>query len=121
MIKEDIYCGLLWETNSSKYVGLFTIRDVLSLITLAYTQLKNYIIKHGPIENLTNIPEDIIKKELLNTINNINNNDMDIDVETIKKSFETSIKNFSQFFKLFDSVTIKDYISTLSVIIYIMI
>lgn len=115
MIKEDIYCGLLWETNSSKYVGLFTIRDVLSLITLAYTQLKNYIVKHGPIDNLSNIPEDIIKKELLTTIINANHNDMDIDDESIKKSFESSIKNFSQFFKLFDSISIKDYILTLPV------
>ena len=38
MIKEDIYCGLLWDTKLSKYVGLFTIRDVLSLLSVTLSR-----------------------------------------------------------------------------------
>lgn len=105
MIKEDIYCGLLWDTSQSKYVGLFTIRDVLSLIKIAYAHCVSYLSKHDASQ-LNNITEEIF---------NVNSNKMDIDDDNVdmtaaKNIFDSSIKNFGMFFKLFDNVTIKQYI-----------
>ena len=106
MIKEDIYCGLLWDTSQSKYVGLFTIRDVLSLIKIAYAHCVTYLSKHDASQLSNNITEEIF---------NLNNNKMEIDDDNVdmtsaKNTFDSTIKNFGMFFKLFDNVTIKQYI-----------
>ena len=110
MIKEDIYCGLLWDTTLSKYVGLFTIRDVLSLIRLAYTQCVSYLNKNSSITSFQSIIDELFKIEM--PIDNIDtSNQMEIDVDSSKKNtFDSYVKNFSDFFKLFDSVTINQYI-----------
>ena len=108
MIKEDIYCGLLWDTSLSKYVGLFTIRDVLSLIKLAYTHCLSYISKHG-VSNLSSLSEEIFK---IGVPQESNDDKMEVDDESSKTNFDSLIKNFSQFFKIFDSVTISQYITT---------
>lgn len=108
MIKEDIYCGLLWDTSQSKYVGLFTIRDVLSLIKLAYTHCLSYISKHG-VSNLSSLSEEIFK---IGVAQESNDDKMEVDDESSKTNFDSLIKNFSQFFKIFDSVTISQYITT---------
>ena len=31
MLKEDIFCALLWDTELNKFIGIFTIRDFLNL------------------------------------------------------------------------------------------
>ena len=117
MIKEDIYCGLLWDTTLSKYVGLFTIRDVLSLIRLAYTQCVTYLNKNTNITSFQSIIDELFKLEMpitttTTTTNPIDTaNQMEIDIDASKKNaFDTYVKNFSDFFKLFDSVTINQYI-----------
>ena len=109
MIKEDIYCGLLWDTKLSKYVGLFTIRDVLSLLFLSYKQISNYLNNNQNINNL---------ETLTNSINEIfdnwkikdENNKMDIEVEENNKKIDSIITNFNDFFKLFDNTSINDYV-----------
>ena len=52
MIKEDIYCGLLWDSPSSKYIGLFTIRDVLSMIRIAYIKCLHFYIKDKSLDTI---------------------------------------------------------------------
>ena len=109
MIKEDIYCGLLWDTKLSKYVGLFTIRDVLSLLLLSYKQISNYLNNNQNINNL---------ETLTNSINEIfdnwkikdENNKMDIEMEENNKKIDSIITNFNDFFKLFDNTSINDYV-----------
>ena len=109
MIKEDIYCGLLWDTKLSKYVGLFTIRDVLSLLFLSYKQISNYLNNNQNINNL---------ETLTNSINEIfdnwkikdENNKMDIEMEENNKKIDSIITNFNDFFKLFDNTSINDYV-----------
>ena len=109
MIKEDIYCGLLWDTKLSKYVGLFTIRDVLSLLILSYKQMSNYLNNNQNINNL---------ETLTNSINEIfdnwkikdENNKMDIEIEENNKKIDSIITNFNDFFKLFDNTSINDYV-----------
>ena len=39
MIKEDIYCGLLYNSEQNKHSGIFTIRDVLGLLLIGYKKL----------------------------------------------------------------------------------
>ena len=109
MIKEDIYCGLLWDTKLSKYVGLFTIRDVLSLLFLSYKQISNYLNNNQNINNL---------ETLTNSINEIfdnwkikdENNKMDIEMKENNKKIDSIITNFNDFFKLFDNTSINDYV-----------
>ena len=111
MIKEDIYCGLLWDTKLSKYVGLFTIRDVLSLLILSYKQISNYLNKNPNINNL---------QSLINSMNDIfenwkvsEENKMDIENENEvedNKKIDSIINNFNEFFSLFDNTSINDYV-----------
>jgi predicted transcriptional regulator len=112
MIKEDIYCGLLWDTKLSKYVGLFTIRDVLSLLILSYKQISNYLNKNPNINNL---------ESLNNSMNDIfenwkvfsEENKMDIEKENENednKKIDSIINNFNEFFSLFDNTSINDYV-----------
>ena len=109
MIKEDIYCGLLWDTKLSKYVGLFTIRDVLSLLILSYKQISNYLNNNQNVNNL---------ESLTNSLNEIfdnwkikdENNKMDIEIEENNKKIDSIINNFNDFFRLFDNTSINDYV-----------
>ena len=39
MIKEDIYCGLLYNCKQNKHSGVYTIRDVLGLLLIGYKKL----------------------------------------------------------------------------------
>ena len=108
MIKEDIYCGLLYNSAQNKHSGIFTIRDVLGLLLIGYKKLILFLNTEKEItsyemlkENLNiffetfdninaankNIinPNDvlIISKELegKENTNTINNNDNDIEME----------------------------------------
>jgi predicted transcriptional regulator len=43
MIKEDIYCGLLYSSEKNKHSGIFTIRDVLGLLLVGYKKLVMFL------------------------------------------------------------------------------
>ena len=43
MIKEDIYCGLLYNSEQNKHSGVFTIRDVLGLLLIGYKKLVSFL------------------------------------------------------------------------------
>ena len=110
MIKEDIYCGLLYNSAQNKHSGIFTIRDVLGLLLIGYKKLilflntekeitsyemlKNNLNKFfGTFDNFNEANKNIINsndviiiskeiegKENTNTINNIND-DMEVEDE----------------------------------------
>ena len=110
MIKEDIYCGLLYNSAQNKHSGIFTIRDVLGLLLIGYKKLilflntekeitsyemlKNNLNKFfGTFDNFNETNKNIINsndviiiskeiegKENTNTINNIND-DMEVEDE----------------------------------------
>ena len=110
MIKEDIYCGLLYNSTQNKHSGIFTIRDVLGLLLIGYKKLilflntekeitsyemlKNNLNKFfGTFDNFNETNKNIINsndviiiskeiegKENNNTINNIND-DMEVEDE----------------------------------------
>ena len=110
MIKEDIYCGLLWDTSANKYIGIFTIRDVLSLIMISYQQLNQYLNNNTNINDL-----DILVKSIVEIFSKItvDKNKMELEEEERIDTSNTDkiIKNFSDFFKLFDNFTINNYVN----------
>ena len=110
MIKEDIYCGLLWDTTANKYIGIFTIRDVLSLIMISYQRLNQYLNTNTNINDLDTLVKSII--EIFSKLT-IDKNKMDLEEEEKidTTNYDKIIKNFSDFFKLFDNFTINDYVN----------
>ena len=117
MIKEDIYCGLLYNSTQNKHSGIFTIRDVLGLLLIGYKKLilflntekeitsyemlKNNLNKFfGTFDNFNEANKNIINsndviiiskeiegKENTNTINNIND---DMEVEDEKNNHDNN-------------------------------
>ena len=99
MIKEDIYCGLLYNSEQNKHSGVFTIRDVLGLLLIGYRKLVSFLNNNKNINtydalknNLNNFfaqfgneNEDELKNNKnINKENNqkhSNENDMDIEEE----------------------------------------
>ena len=110
MIKEDIYCGLLWDTTANKYIGIFTIRDVLSLIMISYQQLNQYLNNNTNINDLDTLIKSIV--EIFSKIT-VDKNKMELEEEERIDTSNTDkiIKNFSDFFKLFDNFTINNYVN----------
>ena len=39
MISEDIYCGLIWDTEKGEFTGVFTIRDCLIALYVSYDKI----------------------------------------------------------------------------------
>ena len=75
MIKEDIYCGLLYNSKQNKHSGVFTIRDVLGLLLVGYKKLVSFLNNNLNINSL-----DLLKKNLNNffsQFDNIYNNNND--------------------------------------------
>ena len=101
MIKEDIYCGLLYNSEQNKHSGVFTIRDVLGLLLIGYKKLVSFLNNNTNINsydalknNLNNFftqfdnekdNENIIQNNKIENKENIlkqnNENDMDIEEE----------------------------------------
>ena len=125
MIKEDIYCGLLYNSTQNKHSGIFTIRDVLGLLLIGYKKLilflntekeitsyemlKNNLNKFfGTFDNFNEENKNIINsndviiiskeiegKENTNTINNIND-DMEIEDEKNNNDNNNINKNIQE-------------------------
>ena len=125
MIKEDIYCGLLYNSAQNKHSGIFTIRDVLGLLLIGYKKLilflntekeitsyemlKNNLNKFfGTFDNFNEANKNIINsndviiiskeiegKENNNTINNIND-DMEVEDEKNNNDNNNINKNIQE-------------------------
>ena len=112
MIKEDIYCGLLYNSEQNKHSGVFTIRDVLGLLLIGYKKLVNFLNNNKNINtyellknNLNsffaqfeNENESSIKKNKDLNKENIpkqsNENDMEIEEDDNKQ--KNSIENIDE-------------------------
>ena len=112
MIKEDIYCGLLYNSEQNKHSGVFTIRDVLGLLLIGYKKLVNFLNNNKNINtyellknNLNNFfaqfeneNESSIKKNKDLNKENIpkqsNENDMEIEEDDNKQ--KNSIENIDE-------------------------
>ena len=97
MIKEDIYCGLLYNSEQNKHSGVFTIRDVLGLLLIGYKKLVSFLNNNKQINsydalknNLNsffaqfdneNIGQNNGVENKENILKQNNENDMDIEEE----------------------------------------
>jgi predicted transcriptional regulator len=130
MIKEDIYCGLLYNSEQNKHSGIFTIRDVLGLLLIGYKKLVSFLNNNKKINSYDDLKTNLntffaqfdnqnINQNSNNNKNSIKNNnqdDMDIeeDDDNLKdndpKIYNKIIKNFSQFTSLFENITLQSFI-----------
>ena len=130
MIKEDIYCGLLYNSENNKHSGVFTIRDVLGLLLVGYKKLLSFLNTNKNINSydtlkanlnlffseFDNQSEKII--ELKDNIipNKKNENEMDIEedevvtIESDPKIYNNIVSDFHQFLALFDNITLQSFI-----------
>ena len=119
MIKEDIYCGLLYNSKENKNSGIFTIRDVLGLLLTGYKKLILFLNTEKEItsyemlkensnkffgtfdnvneekKNMFNSNEDLIVSKQLEgkEENNATNNNNDMEIEDEKNANENNDNN----------------------------
>jgi hypothetical protein len=127
MIKEDIYCGLIWDTELNKFIGIFTIRDFLNLIKVLYEKINTFLKANGKWSNIKNLvsnlfqnnkidldeldaimEDDFESKKNSETKSEKSENDMMIDEESTN-SIENHLKTYKEFFKIFEMININDY------------
>lgn len=130
MIKEDIYCGLLYNSEQNKHSGIFTIRDVLGLLLIGYKKLVSFLNNNRNINSYEDLKENLNtffaqfdnqninqnSNNNKNYIKNKNQDEMDIEEDDDNlndndpKIYNKIIKNFSQFTSLFDNITLQSFI-----------
>ena len=92
MIKEDIYCGLLYNSSQNKHSGVFTIRDVLGLLLVGYKKLVSFLNNNKNINSL-----DLLKNNLNNfftqfdNVHNNNKNENENKENVLKQSNENDM------------------------------
>ena len=59
MIKEDIYCGLLYNSEQNKHSGVFTIRDVLGLLLVGYKKLVSFLNNNKYIDSYDSLKNNL--------------------------------------------------------------
>lgn len=62
MIHEDIYCGLIWNTELNKFSGLFTIRDCLIALYISYEKITKLSLKGSYWNNSKQLASLIFQK-----------------------------------------------------------
>ena len=130
MIKEDIYCGLLYNSEQNKHSGIFTIRDVLGLLLIGYKKLVSFLNDNRNIKTYDDLKANLnsffaqFDNQNINQNSNSNKNyikqnkqdDMDIEEDDDNlndknpKIYNKIIKNFSQFTSLFANITLQSFI-----------
>ena len=107
MIKEDIYCGLLYNSEQNKHSGVFTIRDVLGLLLVGYKKLvsflncNKYIDSYDSLKkNLTTFFEQFDSANIIDNNKNDNkkiilkqNNENDMEIEEDNIVINNNIQN----------------------------
>ena len=131
MLKEDIFCALIWDTELNKFIGIFTIRDFLNLFKVIYEktnnlmqsnykwasikQLVSHLFQRNPIEldDLDVIMEKVENTSKMNSDTKSEKSDMDmhLDEENDIVNYENQMKTFKDFFRIFEYININDYFS----------
>jgi len=131
MLKEDIFCALIWDTELNKFIGIFTIRDFLNLFKVIYEktnnlmqskykwssikQLVSHLFQRNPIEldDLDVIMEKVENTSKMNSDTKSEKSDLDmhIDVDSDIINYENQMKTFKDFFRIFEYININDYFS----------
>lgn len=142
MIKEDIYCGMIWDSELNKYMGIFTIRDFLNLIKVLYEKINIHLQSNAKWTNIKNLVSHLFQRNnvgldeldvIMENVENVSklNSDtkseksegdnMFIDEDTTFTTIENSIKNWREFFKIFEYININDYFSDIHTVSKILI
>ena len=137
MVKEDIYCALVYDSLYKNFIGIITIRDIMELIKFVNDRIKKY---NGIIVNTNFFIKEIFSKNevQLNSLSSIKENE---EIKPVKKksfgsfdrineldeeegsdsSFEGEIKEKPQssslkqgvdFFKSLNLISINDFYRT---------
>jgi hypothetical protein len=127
MVKEDIYCGMIWDSELNKFIGLFTIRDFLNLIKVLYEKINILMGKNKQtIYNTNNLvsylfPSNKIDLDRLDEImedpesakysetKSEKSDFNDIIVEEELNTNENTQLNYKELFKIFKHININDY------------
>lgn len=133
MIKEDIYCGLIWDTELNKFVGIFTIRDFLNLIKVLYEKIIQHLENNGKWTNIKSLVSNLFQRNKINLeeLDAIMEDDpyyklnsdckseksdgdmMQVDEEmescSPPKTLENKLLNYKEFFRIFEYININDY------------
>jgi hypothetical protein len=125
MIKEDIYCGLIWNTEENKFIAIFTIRDFLNIIILMFDKIKDYLKINGKITNINTLASNLFTSHKFHILHEIiednefskyseksENEDMLID-DDVTYTVETNFNNYKEFFKIFNHISINDYFTNI--------
>ena len=102
MIKEDIYCGLLYNSEQNKHSGVFTIRDVLGLLLIGYKKLVSFLNNNKNINSYELLKNNINtffaqfgneKENIIENKENISkkNNENEMDIEEDDNSSKIKI------------------------------
>jgi hypothetical protein len=137
-MKEDIYCGLIWDTELNKFIGIFTIRDFLNLIKVLYEKIKNFLQNDGKWTNIKNLVSSLFQNNKidLDQLDAIMEDDPDSKRNSETKSeksdgemmiddnennyhfsnnnygdktMEANFKTYKEFFRIFELININDY------------
>lgn len=65
MISEEIACGLIWDSESRSYRGLFTIRDLLISKYILFDKIVKLIIKGDHWNNIKELTNLLMNKDLM--------------------------------------------------------
>ena len=136
MVKEDIYCSLVYDSLYKNYIGIITIRDIMELIKYINDKIKKY---NGTIVNTNFFIKEIFSKNevQLNSLSSIKEISEikpiakksfgsferinELDEEGSDSSFEGEIKEKPQssslkqgvdFFKSLNLISINDFYRT---------
>ena len=100
MIKEDIYCGLLYNSEQNKHSGIFTIRDVLGLLLIGYKKLVEFLNSEKNIVSYEILKENLDKffATFDSNDNNDNSNDYNLIITSSLDNKENNNDNIQKLF-----------------------
>ena len=87
MINEEIYCGLIWNTEMSKFNGVFTIRDCLIALYISYGKITSLFLRGVQWSNSKQLASLIFQK------NDFQVEDLDIIIENANSNEPSEIDN----------------------------
>ena len=80
MLKEDIFCALLWDTELNKFIGIFTIRDFLNLFKVIYEKTTNLMEGSFKFSSIKQLASHLFQR------NPIDLNELDVIMEIHENS-----------------------------------
>ncbi len=136
LINEEIYCGLIWNTELNQFISLFTLRDYLRILNVTYEKIVKICIagtlwsdtKHLSTiifqKNSIQVEELDIIMEATNSFNNSeiemmiddnvsNNKNVNIIQSIDMTQFHKKFHTYRDYFDIFNYMSLSDYLHDL--------